>query len=140
MNDEELEPIPVKPVEADPTKAKTDKLRGTAIDDKNSMSVTKELLKREKRVKLKLASTPQDKYAQYVGVNGVNYMIPRDIWVEVPESVVAVLDEAKIKNYSVMADPKMGDQAKVESSEVSRFSYQSKPADTPEPAKSEKVK
>ena len=129
--DEELEPIAVKPVEADPTKAKTDKLRATALDDKNSMSVTKEMLKREKMFMLKLASTPTEKFAQFVSINGVSYMIPRDVWVKVPESVIATLDESKIRNYSVMADPKMGDQAKVESSEVSRFSYQSRPVEEP---------
>jgi len=131
MNDEELDIPPVPATEADPTKAKTDKLRATALNDKNSMSVTKEILKREKKFKLKLASTPTDKYAQFVCISGQSYMVPRDQWVEVPESVIATLDEAKITSYSVMSDPKMGDQAKVEASEVSRFSYQSKPVEEP---------
>lgn len=138
MNDEELEPITVKPVEADPTKAKTANLRATALDDKNSMSVTKEILKREKMMMLKLASTPTEKFAQFVCINGVSFMIPRDVWVKVPESVIATLDEAKIRNYSVMSDPNQGDHAKIESSEVSRFSYQSKPVE--EPAAPAKVK
>lgn len=135
MSEDELEPTTIAPVEADPTKAKTDKLRATALNDRNSMSVTAEILKREKTVMLKLASTDRDKHAQFVGINGKSWMIPRDQWVSVPESVVATLEECKITNYAVMSDPRQGDSAKIDSSETARFAFQSKAAEVPSPAK-----
>ena len=136
MSEDELEPTTIAPVEPNPTKAKTEKLRATALNDKNAMSITAEILKREKTVMLKLASTERDKHAQFVGINGKTWMIPRDVWVKVPESVVATLEESKITNYSVMSDPNKSDAARVDASETSRFSFQSKPvADNPEEAK-----
>ena len=131
MNDEELEIPTVEPTAPKLDKMPTAKLKDTAISTKNSDSVTKELLKREKMVMLRLNSTERDKYAQYVGINGRNWQIPRDTWVKVPESVVACLEEAKITTYSVMADPKTKDHAEIESNEVSRFSFQSKAAEEP---------
>jgi len=135
-NEDELEPAPVEKTPLNIPKATTAELKKTAITTENADAVTRELVKRDKMVMLKIQSTERDKSAVYVGINGRNWNIPRDIWVKVPSCVVAVLDEAKITQYSVMSDPKQKDHAEIESNEVSRFGMSTKSVEEPEaPAK-----
>jgi len=130
-NEDELEPAPVAPAPLNLAKATTSELKKTPITTTNADSVTRELVKRDKMVMLKIQSTERDKHAVFVGINGRNWNIPRDTWVKVPSCVVATLEEAKITQYAVMADPKQKDHAEIESNEVSRFGMSTKPVDEP---------
>lgn len=109
------------------TKAPTKDLHQMPITDKNNITITKEMLRREKKVRIKIASTDRDKHAVKVGLNGHTYLIPRDKWWDVPGAVLAVLDEAMITDYSVEMEG--ANRGKVSVTEVSRFAVQSKPVD-----------
>lgn len=62
---------------------------------------TRKVLKAQKRRKIVIPSTERDKDAVVVSINGYVYNIPRDKEVEVPEGVVEVLRNAKMKIYTV---------------------------------------
>ena len=130
-HEDELEPAPVAPAPLNLAKATTSELKKMPISTSNADSVTRELVKRDKLVMLKIQSTERDKSAVYVGINGRNWNIPRDTWVKVPAAVVNVLENAKITQYSVMADPKQKDHAEIESNEVSRFGMSTKAVEEP---------
>lgn len=112
-------------------KSSTQQLKDTPLNSMNTEAVTRELLKREEQVMIQINSTERDKFAVPVGVNGRLYNIPRDIWVKVPKSVLGVLNNAKIMEYKVMADPKRGETPSVNHQEVSRFAVSSKPVEVP---------
>ena len=132
MPEEELEELPAAPVNLN--KVPTAELKNIPMASNSAASVTKELLGREKMVLLKINSTEKDKKAQFVGINGHTYLIPRDKYVKVPVSVVAALEEAKITEYHVKSDPSgNADGAEVTSSEVSRFGISTKPVEEPAP-------
>lgn len=125
---EDIEETPVNV-----TKAPTRDLHQTPITNKNNITITKEMLRREKKVRIKIASTERDKHAVKVGLNGHTYLIPRDKWWDVPGAVLSVLDEAMITDYSVeLEGPNRG---KVNISEVSRFAVQSRPVEESETAR-----
>jgi len=134
MNEKEMDD-PIKETKPNPSRATTQELKNIPIGSANSQSVTKEILKRSPQVMLRIASTERDKHAQFVSINGVAYNIPRDTWVKVPREVVTTLEEAMITEYEVKADPTKSENATVSSSEVARFSMQTKPVE--EPAKPE---
>ena len=134
MKEEELEPKELEPAPINVARASNKELHNTPISSKNSSTITKEMLKREKRIILTINSTEKDKGAVFVGINGHAYNIPRDKPVEVPESVVAALKEAKIKEYHIKLDFKGGDKPDVTTQEVSRFGFSSSPAPEPEKA------
>lgn len=133
MTEEELEPK-LKEAPINLSKTSTADLKAMKLTSENSDTVTKEMLRRDKMVMLKLQSTERDKGGQFVCLNGRSYMIPRDVWVKVPSAIVSVLEEAKITHYSVMADPSKGDSAKIESQETARFGMSTKPVEEPAPA------
>jgi len=130
-HEDELEIAPVAPAPVNLAKASTSELKKMPISTSNADSVTRELVKRDKMVMLKIQSTERDKSAVYVGINGRNWNIPRDTWVKVPAVVINVLENAKITQYAVMADPKQKDHAEIESSEVSRFGMSTKAVEEP---------
>ena len=125
---EEIEEAPINVA-----KAPTKELHQIPISNKNNITITKEMLKREKKVMVKIASTERDKHAVKVGLNGHTYQIPRDKWFAVPGAVLALLDEALVTDYSVeLEGPNRG---KVTTSEVQRFGVQSKPVEEAPEAK-----
>lgn len=130
-NEPQTEDLDETPVNV--AKAPTKELHQMPITDRNNITMTKEMLRREKKVRIKISSTERDKHAVCVGLNGHVYQIPRDKWFDVPGAVLAVLEEAQITDYSVeLEGPNRG---KVTVSEVSRFGVQSKPVETVETAK-----
>lgn len=54
---------------------------------------------KQPKVKIRIASTESDKSDVFVGVNGVGFLIMRDVDVEVPEAVYEVLNNAKQMLY-----------------------------------------
>lgn len=139
MNEEELEPKELAPAPINVARASTPELHKTAISSKNSTTMTKEMLNRDKKYIVTINSTEKDKGAVKVGINGYIYNIPRDKPVTVPYSVVKALEEAKIKEYHVKLDFKGGDKPAITSQEVSRFGFSSAPAPEPEKAEGKKA-
>lgn len=130
-NEPQTEDLDETPVNV--SKAPTKELHQMPINDKNNITMTKEMLRRQKKVRIKISSTERDKHAVKVGLNGHVYQIPRDKWWDVPGAVLAALDEAMITDYSVeLEGPNRG---QVTISEVSRFAVQSKPVEAPESPK-----
>jgi len=131
MNEELLdtEGLPAPPINL--AKSTDKDLKNIPINSSNAAAVTGEMLNRDDRVMVKINSTERDKHAVFVGINGRNWNIPRDVWCKVPRAVLGVLDNAKIREYSVKADPTKSAQAEVTSTEVSRFAVSSKPVETP---------
>lgn len=60
---------------------------------------TREVLGKEKKIKIQIPSTETEKDPVVVGINGYVYQIQRDEVVEVPESVAMVLDDAKMSIF-----------------------------------------
>lgn len=116
------------------TKKTTEQLQKLALTSENNSAVTRELLKRDGRVQLKISSTERDKHAVTVTINGYLYNIPRDKWVVVPTAVIEVLDHASITEYTVKMDSKGASHAEIEQSEVNRFSMSTKPVEPVAPA------
>lgn len=112
-------------------KTSTQDLKATALTSTNSDTITRELVKRDEQVMIKITSTERDKSAVFVGLNGRGYNIPRDIWVKVPKAILGILDSAKITEYRVSADPKSNETASRTATEVSRFAVSSKPVEAP---------
>lgn len=139
MKEEELEPKELEPAPINVARATNKELHNTPISSKNSSTMTKEMLKREKRYILTINSTEKDKGAVFVGINGHAYNIPRDTPVSVPESVIECLKEAKIKEYHIKLDLKGGDKPDVTTQEVSRFGFSSAPAPEPEKVETKKA-
>lgn len=132
MKEEELEPKELEPAPINTARASNKELHSAPIGSKNSSTITKEMLSREKKYILTINSTEKDKGAVFVGINGHAYNIPRDIPVTVPYSVVEALKEAKIKEFHVKLDPKGNDKPDISSQEVSRFGFSSAPVPEPE--------
>lgn len=59
----------------------------------------KDELNLQKKVKLMIPSTEHDRQPVPVGINGYVFLIERDKEVQVPESVVQVLRDAKLTTY-----------------------------------------
>lgn len=81
----------------------------------------------QKKIKIMIASTERDKEAVTVGVNGYHYNIPRDQWVEVPESVIEVLNNSKMTTYT-QKKREAGEGNEMVAVDVARFPYQTKVA------------
>jgi hypothetical protein len=62
---------------------------------------TKEILDKQKKYKILIPSTEADKSAIQVAINGYAYNIPRDKVVELPESVIDILNNAAYTTYDV---------------------------------------
>jgi len=117
-----MEEIELTAPKVDLKKAPNSQLSATPITPENSNTLTKEMLNRQKKCRIKVHSTERDKHPVKVSINGYMYLFPRDKWVVVPEAVRATLDEAQIKDYSVeLEGPERG---KVTATDVNRFSYQ----------------
>lgn len=138
-----MEEMELTAPKVDLKKAPNAQLNATPITPENSTTLTKEMLNRQKKYRIKVASTEREKHPVKVSINGYMYLFPRDKWVVVPEAVKATLDEAQIKDYSVeLEGPERG---KVTATDVNRFSYQAEevkqeapaaaPAKPAEPAK-----
>jgi len=131
MNEDIVDVPPVVKPPVNLTRSSTQQLKDTPITANNVDSVTRELLKRDDQVMLKINSTERDKSAVFVGIGGRGYNIPRNIWVKVPKAVLGILDNAKIREYRVNADPKRHENASITPQEVNRFAVSSKPMETP---------
>lgn len=133
MSNEQPQTEDIEETQVNVAKAPTKELHQMPITNKNNITITKEMLRRMKKVNIKIASTERDKHAVKVGLNGHTYLIPRDKWFAVPGAVLAVLEEAQVTDYSVeLEGPNRG---QVNISEVSRFAVQSKPVEEPEAPK-----
>lgn len=131
MNEEDIT-LPVTPVNIN--KVPGAELKNMPMTSIGAITITKEILKRDHKVMVKINSTERDKSPVFVGINGHAYNIPRDKWFSVPYSVIGVLETAKMTQYSVKADPNKSDQAEIQADEVSRFSVSTKPVEAPAPA------
>jgi hypothetical protein len=127
MNEEE--DISIPKVQVNLAKASTSELKKMPITSSNAITITKEILKREPKVMIKIASTERDKSPVFVGTNGHAYNIPRDKWFPVPKSVIGVLEHCRQTIYTVKADPSKSDNAEINSDEISRFSISTKPVE-----------
>ena len=117
--------LELEDVKVDEKKADADELRKVPISSANSSSITKKILSSERKVMLQIPSTQEDKSAVFVSINGVAFNIPRDKYVEVPYSVVHVLENAKMTQFKVIQD-KNADAATVLAEDVSRIAFQTK--------------
>lgn len=126
-----MDEIELTAPKVDHKKAPNAQLSATPITPENSTTLTKEMLNRQKKYRVKVHSTERDKHPVKVGINGYMYLFPRDKWVVVPEAVKACLDEAQIKDYSVELEGP--ERSKIVATDVNRFSYQAEEAkeDTP---------
>lgn len=70
---------------------------GTAVID--DMNDTIDELKSQKKVKIMIPSSEQEKADVSIGINGYVYQIKRDEIVEVPMAVIEVLNNAKMSTY-----------------------------------------
>jgi len=131
MNEDIVDVPPVVKPPVNLTRSSTQQLKDTPITANNVDSVTREILKREEQVMLKINSTERDKSAVFVGINGRGYNIPRNTWTKVPKAILGILDVAKIREYHVNADPKSHENASITPQEVARFAVSSKPMETP---------
>lgn len=123
----------VEEVKINTAKASTKDLKNTPITPNNAQEITKELLKRDKKVQVYISSTERDKFAVPVGVNGRMFNIPRDTWVVVPSAVVKVLDNCIMTTYQT-TDAKSGkDRGELSSAETKRFAVSVKPVEEPTP-------
>ncbi len=85
--------------------------------------LTREYLRKQKKVKIIIPKTEQEKGDVYIAVNGHNYLIQRGQEVEIPEDVLQVLDHAVIEEYVQKRSPD-GEGYTMEKVEVKRFPYQ----------------
>ncbi|MFA5027039.1 MAG: hypothetical protein WC713_04135 [Candidatus Methylomirabilota bacterium] len=131
LNEDILDVPAVEKPPVNIAKTSTQDLKATALTSSNSDTITRELVKRDEQVMIKITSTERDKSAVFVGLNGRGYNIPRDIWVKVPKAILGILDTAKITEYRVSADPKSNETASRTATDVSRFAVSSKPVESP---------
>lgn len=125
---EEQTPAPeleLDEVKVNENKAPVEALVQAPQTSANSVTLTKKIMEVEKKVKVMIPSTTEDKSAVFASVNGVAFNIPRDKWFEVPVSIVRVLENAKQTTYRVIQD-KDADSATVVPEEVSRIAFNSK--------------
>lgn len=87
---------------------------------------TKEALHKQKQVEIMIPSgeSEESKSDVPVGINGHTYLIKRDNWVKVPESVVRVLENAKFDVYSQVPRGEDQDGYELVGRQVLRFPFQ----------------
>ena len=101
---------------------------GTAGDDKGTagtmqvIAKTKAALRKEDKVRIKIMSTETQRDDVPVGVNGHTYLIKRDEPVEVPLSVLEVLDHATYTAYT-QVKRESGEGYDLVGREILRFPY-----------------
>lgn len=83
---------------------------------------TKEYLQKERLIRIKIPSTETEKGDVSVGVNGHTYLIQRDKEVEVPKSVLDVLNNAT-KPVTTQEKRTTGEGFDLVSRDVLRFPY-----------------
>jgi hypothetical protein len=88
----------------------------------NIMSV-KDELDAQKKHKIIIPSTETEMDDVFVGINGYTYQIKRDVAVEVPESVIKVLQDAKVTKYKQVRRED-GEGYELVASEAQRFAFQ----------------
>ena len=110
--------LPAKKTDVRITKGMiSEERRKIQITSENMASLTKEILSTEGKYTVVINSTERDKEPVFVAINGHTYNIPRDTEVELPDSVVRVLSDARVTVYIVV--PGHTPSAR----EVNRFSY-----------------
>jgi hypothetical protein len=135
---EELEEVPaLSEAPINLKKMSDSEMRGTKITTTNANTITKTMLNREGKILIKIPSNKEEKTPVSVGINGYVYLIKRDSWAEVPLSVVAVLENAKITMVTTDLENKKGDRAEIILEEVQRFAFQTKPVEPKIPSKPE---
>lgn len=136
---EEIMEEGIKPVGINMEKATIDDLKKIPLNSGNALSVTKSILKKEEKIRIKINSTERDKSAVFVGINGHAYNIPRDTWVEVPKSVLSALNNAVVREYHVNLDAKKDDE-KISTTETQRFGVNSEKITPPTTAAAQTTK
>ena len=96
---------------------------GTAKGVGQFINETRRVLRAQKKRKIVIPSTEREKEAVVVSINGYVYNIPRDKEVEVPEGVIEVLRNARIKSYSVRKREE-GEGNELIEQEVARVPFQ----------------
>ena len=125
MKDHKDTDLELSEVKVDEKKASVESLKQVPQGSANSNSITKKILDADRKVKLMIPASEKEKSAVFVSVNGVAFNIPRNQWVEVPYSIVAVLENAKCTEYTVQ-ELKGSDSAIVSATDVSRIPFQTK--------------
>lgn len=83
-----------------------------------------DILSKQKKHRIAIPSTENDKTAVTVGINGYVYNIPRDIEVELPEDVIGILKNAHY-TYYVQKKREDGEEGnEMIPQKVQRFAYQ----------------
>ena len=96
---------------------------GTAKGVGQFINETRRVLRAQKKRKIVIPSTEREKDAVVVSINGYVYNIPRDKEVEVPDGVIEVLRNARIKSYSVRKREE-GEGNELIEQEVARVPFQ----------------
>lgn len=111
------------PGDAAPASAEGEDLK--ASDAGADINATRKILARQDKRVIMIPSSEKDKDAVPVGINGYVYNIPRDKWVEVPDSVCEVLENASITAYT-QKKREEGEGNELIATDVRRFPFQSK--------------
>ena len=127
-NDSPIEDTELSAPPVNLAKASDKEIRNIPLTSTNAQAVTAEMVKRDGMVMIKINSTDRDKHAVPIGLNGKIWNVPRDIWTKVPAALMGILDNAKIREYTVKADPTKSSQAEVTTNDVARFAVSSKSA------------
>jgi len=89
----------------------------------DNLKEIQETLKKQKKYAIRIPSTETQREPVEVGVCGYVYRIKRDEWVEVPEAVVEVLNNAQFTYYT-QKRREDGDGNELIPHTVQRFAYQ----------------
>lgn len=81
------------------TAGKTEKVKREAPGKLNDIKDVRDELNAQDKVKIMIPSTELERDTVNVGINGYVYQIKRDEVVEVPRSVVGVLNDARMTIY-----------------------------------------
>lgn len=93
----------------------------TRAADKDNLTATRAILRAEKTIKIMIASTDRDKHDVFTAINGHNYKIQRNEWVEVPMSIFLNLENAVEKRVR-LSEVSQGKAIKTEYYNAPRFS------------------
>lgn len=117
----EEDPADIVDTQEDQPTESGDEVRGS---DQNVTSKTRDVLSKQRRVKIKIPSTEREKDDVSVGINGHVFLIKRDEFVEVPVAVIEVLNNAKMTVYT-QKKREDGEGYELVPAEAQRFPYQS---------------
>ncbi len=116
-------PLPAKnPFSEEEAKEVVKKKPGLRSDDPGITTKTRDELHKQRMVRIIIDSTREEKEDVPVSVNGHSYLIKRDKEVELPLSVLEVLDNAEMTDYKQVRREN-GEGYDMVPTKVKRFPY-----------------